>query len=171
MDLRSGERAEISGPLGNTWASAGAEIPEGDIALIAGGVGIAPLALYAQELESREFDFYAGFKSGSFGLEGVKPRSRFVTSEDGAEGLKGRVLDFFSPQGYSLVCACGPEPMLKAAASICEDSGVPCLISLERHMACGVGACLGCTVTTWHGNRRCCADGPVFNAREVQFGD
>jgi NAD(P)H-flavin reductase len=127
--------------------------------------------LYARELGSRTFDFYAGFRSGSFGLEGIKSRSRFVASEDGSEGLKGRILDFFSPGGYSLVCACGPEPMLKAVAAICEDSGVPCLISLERRMACGVGACLGCTVLTWNGNRRCCADGPVFNAQEVRFGE
>jgi NAD(P)H-flavin reductase len=169
--MRPGERAEISGPLGNSWAESGAEIPEGDMALVAGGIGIAPLALYAQELGSREFDFYAGFRSGSFGLEGIKPRSLITASEDGSGGLKGRILDFFSPIGYSLVCACGPEAMLKAVASICEDDGIPCLFSLERRMACGVGACLGCTVETRKGNRRCCGDGPVFNAPEVQFDE
>ena len=167
--MMPGERAEISGPLGNSWAEAGAGIPEGDIALVAGGVGIAPLAFYARELESREFDFYAGFRGGSFGLEGIKPRSLITASEDGSEGLKGRILDFFSPFGYRLVCVCGPAAMLKAAASICEDDGVPCLVSLERRMACGVGACLGCAVETRKGNSRCCADGPVFNAQELKF--
>jgi NAD(P)H-flavin reductase len=169
--MRPGERAEISGPLGNSWAEAGAGIPEGDIALIAGGIGIAPLAFYAGELGSREFDFYAGFKSASFGLEGVKPRSLTIACEDGSGGLTGRIPDFFSPVGYSVVCACGPEAMLKAVASICADDGIPCLVSLERRMACGVGACLGCTVQAWTGNRRCCCDGPVFNAQEVQFGE
>jgi NAD(P)H-flavin reductase len=179
--MRPGERAKISGPLGNSWAEAGtpegvktpqgAGSPKGDLALVAGGIGIAPLAFYARELGSREFDFYAGFRSGAFGLEGIKPRSLITTSEDGSEGLKGRILDFFSPFGYRLVCACGPEAMLKATASICAGEGVPCLVSLERRMACGVGACLGCTVQAWKRNRRCCVDGPVFNAQELQFGE
>jgi NAD(P)H-flavin reductase len=180
--MRSGERAEISGPLGNSWAEAhaeaeaGAEIPQasaeaGAAALIAGGIGIAPLAFYAREMGSREFDFYAGFKSGPFGLEGIKPRSLVIATEDGSQGLTGRIPDFFSPIGYSVVCACGPGAMLKTVASICEAEGVPCLVSLEKSMACGVGACLGCTVQTWKGNRRCCADGPVFNAQEVKFGE
>jgi NAD(P)H-flavin reductase len=169
--MRPGERAELSGPLGNCWAEAGAGIPDGDVALVAGGIGIAPLAFYAGELGDREFDFYAGFRDASFGLEGIKPRSLTIASEDGSEGLQGRIPDFFSPVGYSVVCACGPEAMLKTVVSICADDGVPCLVSLERRMACGVGACLGCTVKTWKGNSRCCCDGPVFNAQEVQFGD
>jgi NAD(P)H-flavin reductase len=125
-------------------------------------------------LGNREFDFYAGFRSDPFGLEvgleGIKARSLTIAAEDGSQGLTGRIPDFFSPVGYSVVCACGPEAMLKTVASICEDEGVPCLVSLERHMACGVGACLGCTVRTWKGNSRCCTEGPVFNAQEVQFG-
>jgi NAD(P)H-flavin reductase len=129
------------------------------------------LAFYAGELEGREFDFYAGFRSDPFGLEGIKPRSLIMASEDGSEGLKGQILDFFSPFGYRLVCVCGPEAMLKAAASICADEGVPCLVSLEKRMACGVGACLGCTVQTWKGNRHCCVDGPVFNAQELKFDE
>jgi NAD(P)H-flavin reductase len=59
--------------------------------------------------------------------------------------------------------------MLKALASLCKTREVPCFISMERHMACGVGACLGCTVRTTQGNRRCCADGPIFRAEEVLF--
>jgi NAD(P)H-flavin reductase len=59
--------------------------------------------------------------------------------------------------------------MLKAVAAKCKAAGTPCFISMERRMACGVGACLGCTVATVKGNRRCCADGPIFNAEEVLF--
>jgi NAD(P)H-flavin reductase len=59
--------------------------------------------------------------------------------------------------------------MLKTVAAICKDNGVPCLVSLERRMACGVGACLGCTVSTWNGNSRCCIEGPVFNAQEIEW--
>jgi NAD(P)H-flavin reductase len=57
--------------------------------------------------------------------------------------------------------------MLKAIAEKCRAAAVPCFISLERRMACGVGACLGCTVETARGNRRCCAGGPIFNAEEI----
>jgi NAD(P)H-flavin reductase len=61
--------------------------------------------------------------------------------------------------------------MLKAVAAKCKATGVPCFISMEKRMACGVGACLGCTVHTVSGNRRCCADGPGFKAEEVIFDE
>jgi len=92
-----------------------------------------------------------------------------VATEDGSAGLKGSVVDFLEPEKHSAVCACGPEPMMRAVAKKCADAGVPCFVSLERRMACGVGACLGCAVETAKGNRRCCADGPVFRAEEVFF--
>jgi NAD(P)H-flavin reductase len=132
---------------------------------------VAPLAYFARELTAAvmDYDFYAGFKGGSYGLEDVKARSLTIASEDGSEGLKGRIPDFFSPAGYSAVFCCGPEIMLKIIAAACAGTGTPCFISMERRMACGAGACLGCTVKTWKGNRRCCADGPVFNAEEISF--
>ncbi|MDR0719824.1 MAG: dihydroorotate dehydrogenase electron transfer subunit [Treponema sp.] len=174
--LRPGETAEISGPLGNSWAAAAAGIPEGVAAFISGGVGVAPLALYASEPGKRPFDFYAGFKSKPYGVEGVKSRSLIIAAEDGEGGLKGRIPDFFSPVGYSVVFSCGPEAMLKTVAAVCEEAGVPCFVSLERRMACGAGACLGCTVKTWDANNarqnsRCCADGPIFAANTVIFDE
>jgi NAD(P)H-flavin reductase len=172
ISLRPGERAELSGPLGNTWAAfLPPEKPGRKIALVSGGVGIAPLACYAGEeaCPLGETDFYAGFKNTSYGLEGIKTRSLIIATEDGSEGLEGRIPDFFSPLGYDVVFACGPLPMLKAVAASCGGANVPCFISMEQHMACGVGACLGCTVRTYGGNRRCCADGPVFSAPEVIF--
>jgi NAD(P)H-flavin reductase len=167
-ELRPGEEAELIGPLGNYWAELSVD-SSGPVALVSGGVGIAPLLAYTRELEKKPFDFYAGFRTGSFGLENIKPRSLVIATEDGSQGLKGRIPDFFTPSGYSAVFACGPEPMLRAVADSCAASGVPCFISMERRMACGVGACLGCTVKTIGGNRRCCCDGPIFNAGEVCF--
>jgi NAD(P)H-flavin reductase len=76
--------------------------------------------------------------------------------------LRGRIPDFLNPADYSAVYACGPEGMLRAVAEKCATAGTPCYVSLERRMACGTGACLGCTVYTTEGNRRCCTDGPVF---------
>jgi NAD(P)H-flavin reductase len=57
--------------------------------------------------------------------------------------------------------------MMKAVYESCASAGIRCIVSMERRMACGVGACLGCAVETKNGNRRCCADGPVFDAAEV----
>jgi NAD(P)H-flavin reductase len=73
--------------------------------------------------------------------------------------------------GYSGIFACGPEPMLKEIADRSVACGIPCFVSAERHMACGVGACLGCKVKTTAGSRRCCADGPIFSGEEICFED
>ncbi|MDR3334520.1 MAG: dihydroorotate dehydrogenase electron transfer subunit [Treponema sp.] len=167
--LRAGESAYLTGPLGNTWGDM--ELTEGPLALVSGGIGIAPLLAFAQELPPEGFDFYAGFKSRSFGMNGLHSRAVVLATEDGSEGRQGRILDFLKPAKYRALYACGPEPMLKAAAALCKTADVPCFISMERRMACGVGACLGCTVRTIHGNRRCCADGPIFRAEEILFDE
>jgi len=179
-DMRPGERVEMIGPLGNTWADFLPVNTEKPIALIGGGIGIAPLLALVGETEEHTFDFYAGFKTG-FTDTGEKTallgsaitgtREIIIATEDGKTGLKGRIPDFMEPAKYAAVLTCGPEPMLKAVIEKCKTAGVPCFVSLEKRMACGVGACLGCTVKTENGNRRCCADGPIFNANEVVFSE
>jgi NAD(P)H-flavin reductase len=200
--MRAGDRAELTGPLGNAWADFPAgKIPAGRIpALAGGGAGIAPLLALAGELAGngtgRAFDFYAGFRE-SFacenlpeeaflarktviafegGLGGKAPRRRGWAAAKRRPGGRlspsiqiqsGRILDFLDPADYSAVYACGPEPMLRALAARCGEAAVPCYVSVERRMACGVGACLGCAVETSGGNRRCCADGPIFPAGEI----
>jgi NAD(P)H-flavin reductase len=202
--MRAGEQAELIGPLGNCWANfappdllaqgygpvepvwaesrpgaekAGAEKP---IALVGGGIGIAPLAAFAAELKPGSFDCYAGFRTGlknedeGAGLLGpalANAAKKLIAAEDGGEGPMGRITDFLEATKYRAVYACGPEPMLRAAAAICGEAGTPCFISMERRMACGAGACLGCTVKTAGGGRRCCADGPVFSAEEICFDE
>jgi len=182
-DMRPGERAELTGPLGNAWTDF---LPPGKpesgkpVALIGGGIGLAPLVALLCEAPGHRFDFYAGFRAGPktgeerrafLGAALLEAENVFVASEDGGAGTRGRVPDLLEPERYAAVCACGPEPMLRVVAQKCAAAGVPCFVSLERRMACGVGACLGCTVRTVNGNRRCCADGPVFDAREVIFDD
>jgi NAD(P)H-flavin reductase len=195
--LRFGEILYISGPLGNCWedflpggggaessASAaeknGAEKP---IALVGGGIGVAPLLSLPARIR-RRFDFFAGFKTH---FTNAEERTNLIGAaeslaektivaieeappqhESAANGVKiGRIPDFLNPPDYAAVFACGPEAMLRAVAEKCAAANVPCYTSLERRMACGAGACLGCTVLTKDGPRRCCADGPIFPAEAV----
>ncbi|MDR1788338.1 MAG: dihydroorotate dehydrogenase electron transfer subunit [Treponema sp.] len=172
--LRPGERVELSGPLGRGWQQgardAGLSL-EGPLALVAGGLGIAPLAALASELDARRagagpvYDLYAGFRDKPFGIAGLKPRSLVTAVEAGSEGRRGFVTDFFSPAGRGAVLTCGPLPMMRIVAAACREAGIPCLVSMETRMACGVGACLGCTIRTRDGHARCCTEGPVFDAR------
>jgi NAD(P)H-flavin reductase len=179
--MQSGEKAELIGPLGNAWADFLPSVKNSGnkpIALVGGGIGLAPLNALPGEESDYVFDLYAGFRTGFRNAEektallgAAGAANIIIATEDGREGLKGRIPDFLEPEKYAAVCACGPQPMLKAVAEKCKIAGVPCFISLERRMACGVGACLGCTVKTVNGNRRCCADGPVFKAEEVIFDE
>jgi NAD(P)H-flavin reductase len=197
--MRLEDEAELTGPLGNAWgdflpgteaetdagrhglaAAAGDKPVQKPLALVGGGIGLAPLTAFAAELPEDTYDLYAGFRTrfrnveeryNLLGTAGLYARSVVVATEDGGEGLKGRIPDFLDAAKYSAVFACGPEPMLKAVAARCKAAGVPCFVSMERRMACGVGACLGCTVKTVQGNRRCCADGPIFPAEELSFDE
>lgn len=84
----------------------------------------------------------------------------------GKEGMLDAILtaDILKDKGYTKVFACGPKPMLRYVRDICRKAGVKAYLSLENYMACGIGACLGCTIPTTEGNKRCCKDGPVFDA-------
>ncbi|MCL2269815.1 MAG: dihydroorotate dehydrogenase electron transfer subunit [Treponema sp.] len=179
--MRNGEEAELTGPLGNAWMDFLPDVQKNGkpVALVGGGIGLAPLNALLCESPGLSFDLYAGFRKGLntgektalLGAAYLEADKVIIASENGKDEHKGLIPDFLEPENYAAVCACGPEPMLKAVAAKCAASGVPCFISLERRMACGVGACLGCTVKTVNGNRRCCADGPVFKAEEVFFNE
>ena len=179
--MRTGEEVELIGPLGNPWTDF---LPvEKDtvkpIALIGGSLGVAPLNALLCEAPGHSFDLYAGFKTGFNSQEekdavlwpDIGAKKTIIATEDGKTGQKGLILDFLEPEEYAAVCVCGAKLMLKAVAEKCIAKGVPCFISMESRMACGVGACLGCTIKTVNGNRRCCADGPIFKAEEVIFDD
>ena len=71
--------------------------------------------------------------------------------------------------GYTAVYACGPAPALSYVKTVSEEAGIPCYISMEHRMLCGLGACLGCTIETSEGLKRCCKDGPVFDSRILDF--
>lgn len=167
--LFKNDLVELSGPLGNSF-----EKTDGKLCLCGGGIGVAPVANFASSLPSKSYDFYASFKSGSYGLENIEPEKLVITTDDGSVGIHGMVTaaltsDTIKKEGYSAIYACGPTPMLAYIQKIAKEAGVKCFLSIEKKMLCGAGACLGCTVRTKEGNRRVCKDGPVFNAEILEF--
>jgi NAD(P)H-flavin reductase len=176
--LQPGEKVRLTGPFGNSWAGF---LPEnGRAALVGGSAGVAPLAALMAELPEYNFHFFAGFKNGFKNKDeenamlgsAKKTKKLIITAEDGINALNGRIIDFiFEPESYDVIFGCGSTMMLKALKKKCDSRNVKCFISTESRMACGVGACLGCSVRTINGNRRCCADGPIFSAGDVLFNE
>ncbi|HYH04297.1 MAG TPA: dihydroorotate dehydrogenase electron transfer subunit [Bacillota bacterium] len=169
---------EVLGPIGN-----GFHMPENakGVALVGGGVGMPPLYCLAELLKAKQPElsitlFYGGrSRSDILELEAWEQLGveLCVATEDGSYGTKGLVttmlLNKLQDKKFDYLAACGPEPMLKAVQQIALEQQLAGEISLEAHMACGVGACLGCTCNTAKGYRRVCVDGPVFNLSEVTF--
>jgi len=166
--LRPGDILEMLGPLGNGFDAGSIG---GKVALVSGGIGIAPLLYAAKSITGASIDLYAGFRDRAYILDRFERFvSRiYVATDSGIDGVKGFVTDLFNPKGYSAVLCCGPEIMMEKVAKKCMEENVPVYLSMERHMACGVGACLVCTCPTKDGNKRVCRDGPVFSGREVIF--
>jgi dihydroorotate dehydrogenase electron transfer subunit len=160
--LQPGHSLTLLGPLGNGWPQ-----PEGKLALVGGGVGIAPLYLAAKAF--READAYLGFPGRPYLVEKFREVAGrvWVASERGQGGHRGSVTEIFTPDGYRVCYACGPREMLARLWEMCRRAGVWLYVSLEERMACGLGACLGCTVFTRSGPQRVCREGPVFPAQEV----
>ena len=169
--LEADDKIKLLGPLGNTFAK-----PEATdkVCIVGGGIGVAPVAGFSENLNPNTYDFYACFKSGSYGLENVKAKNLIITTDDGSVGTKGMVSAVLTAQklkdeGYSVVYACGPTPMLAYIKAICQEANVKCWISMEARMACGMGVCLGCTIPTTEGYKRCCKDGPIFDGTILEF--
>lgn len=164
--LKPGDSIEMLGPLGNGFDTGSIT---GKVAIVTGGIGIAPMLYTAKEIPGASIDLYAGFRDNSYVLDSFKKYvvNIYVATESGNEGTKGFVTDIFNPAGYSMVLCCGPEVMMEKAARMCFKQDVPVYLSMERHMACGIGACLVCTCGTKDGFKRVCKDGPVFSGRDV----
>lgn len=165
--LNSGDTLELLGPLGNGFNLG----IQGKIALISGGIGIAPMIYMAKELEG-DIDFYCGFRNEVYYTDTIKEEvdNLFISTENGSLGHKGFITELFQPKKYDVVFTCGPVPMMKKVWEMCKGI-VPVYASMENRMACGVGACLGCVIETSRGMERVCKDGPVFSCEEVVFHD
>ena len=165
----------VLGPIGNGFDME--DLRAGDrVALVGGGIGVAPLYYLARELNKAGIltDVYLGFRKDTSSL--VKRFEPFAdniitATEDGSSGHNGYVTDLLpgSPN-YKAILSCGPAPMLKVLAKYAEATGTPCQVSVEERMACGLGVCIGCVVKTMVGYQLCCTSGPVFDSKEVVLG-
>lgn len=160
--LLPGQRIDAQGPYGN-----GFPLKEGRAMLVGGGIGTAPMLQLANELRAsdpaRKIDVYLGFREEAYLVNEFERYADSVTLNIG--GYVVNDVDFSLDTTYY---ACGPAPMLRAAAAAADAANASMFVSLEKHMACGVGACLGCTCQTEQGRKRVCKDGPVFDYREVR---
>jgi dihydroorotate dehydrogenase electron transfer subunit len=188
-ELCPGDRLEAWGPLGNGFADLdGLD----DVALVAGGIGQTPFLAYARDLlgtrgyggrparrQVKRVRLYYGVRSADLaaGVDDFRAAGTEVhlASDDGTLGYRGFVTQLLAehPRPQHLV-GCGPEPMLHALAKLARTWGVPCHLSLETPMACGLGVCFSCVtkVRTPDGGwdyKRVCVDGPVFDAAHLAW--
>lgn len=164
--MKSGEKLQLFGPLGNGFNVD--LLLKGNVAIVGGGIGIAPLLYLAKKL-GKNADVFLGFKDCVYIVDEFKKycNDLLITTENGSIGNKGFITDFIDYKKYEAVVTCGPEIMMKKVMENCKKQGTKCYVSLERRMACGMGVCLGCTVLTKEGNKRACKDGPVFSSEEL----
>lgn len=177
-----GKQIDIVGPIGyGTFKYESYQ----NIAIIGGGIGVFPLYELAKcaKADNKNVTTYLGFRSKDFVVleeEFKKVSHQFVlTTDDGSYAQKGFAINFLEKDieegKIDAIFACGPLPMLKAVQKLAIEKNIPCQISLEEKMACGLGVCLGCAVKTakspkeapeyWH----VCKAGPVFNAKDVEI--
>jgi len=185
--LRRGATVDVEGPLG-TFTFPAAPV-ERRFVFIAGGTGIAPMRVLAeQESGRRNVTLLMGGRS----VAHLWPSDRLpatveyvTTTEDGSFGVKGRVTDAIQPllEWADQACACGPWPMLAALGRLRDNAeraagtypGRAALletqIAVEQHMGCAMGVCRACVIVTAQGNARVCREGPVFALGDVAFAE
>lgn len=166
--MRKGGILDVLMPLGNGFDTAkGGRQP----LLVGGGIGVPPLYGLAENLVDNGImpKVITGFNgkadiilSKEFQVLGIKP---IITTVDGSVGIKGFVTDAMKDLDFDYVYTCGPEPMLKAVYDAAPDGQ----FSFEARMACGFGACMGCTCETKYGYKRICKDGPVLYKEEIKW--
>ncbi|KAA0888281.1 dihydroorotate dehydrogenase electron transfer subunit [Oryzomonas rubra] len=180
--LHNTDLLDVLGPLGKGFELGS---PEEEKIIVGGGVGLAPLYLLAKELvKQSSVRLFVGGRTRDdvlciteFERLGVEC---YVATEDGSLGECGLVTEALvrrlaACDGTPRIFACGPHGMLNAVAGIAAQRNIPCQVSLEGYMACGMGACLGCVTPGHHHSNetpdyRCvCADGPVFDAAELKW--
>jgi dihydroorotate dehydrogenase electron transfer subunit len=171
---QAGDRLDLVGPLGNGFAI---HPDSKNLLLVAGGIGIAPLRLLADEAVKRGLSvtLLCGTPtSHRYPPERLPPEIELVTvTEDGTAGRKGMITDLLPnfTSGADQVFACGPTSMYQSMAKQKLLKNKPVQISLEVRMGCGLGICYGCTVKTRNGLKQVCKDGPIFDLGDILWGE
>ena len=161
--LRKDDEIELYGPYGNGFPPA-----RGKVALVGGGMGLAPLYLAACQLRKQksvqEVHTYLGFKESAIFIDLFEKVVHKLVVDIG--GLISKIVDV---NGYDYVFTCGPQEMVKTIVEQKKSEKPHIFLSLEKRMGCGIGACLSCTCQTSSGNKLTCKDGPVFPGEEIYF--
>lgn len=171
-----GDYLDIIGPLGKPFNVNGTE--EISI-LVGGGLGAAPLSLLSKCLEAngKEVVTILGARTRELLLSDKLTNIKYAT-DDGTYGYHGNVIDLLKTFLDNLrtekikIYGCGPNPMLKALINLVDENKIPCEVSLETTMACGVGICQGCVVEMKNENQKyslVCKDGPVFSSGQIKI--
>jgi dihydroorotate dehydrogenase electron transfer subunit len=173
---KPGEVLDVLGPLGR-----GFPLKERPV-LVGGGLGVAPLMFLARRIaetspQGSPRSAYIGFSTAeeAYGVEDLKSWGFevTVTTDDGSLGKKGFPTDYLETELMkdNTLYACGPLPLLAKVKALGDQKDIPTYISLEERMACGIGACIGCSVkSSGQGYLKVCKDGPVFEAHRVILG-
>ena len=175
-----GDKIDVLGPLGKGNFT----VKEySNVAIIGGGIGTYPLYELAKELKDKaKVNMYLGFRDKTLvtcekDFENLGLNKLVVATDDGSYKEKGYAIDFMKKDieenKVDKIFACGPLPMLRAVKKFAEENNIPCEVSLEERMGCGVGACLGCAIQIGTGENakygHVCKDGPVFDAKDVEI--
>jgi dihydroorotate dehydrogenase electron transfer subunit len=166
-ELVEGTRIGVLGPLGNGYRE-----PEGRAVLVGGGTGIASLYGLAGQCSADARVLLGGqTRRDVLALEEFRalPVELKVATDDGSCGHHGVVTELLELDVGDEVFACGPAPMMRVVSERAREADLRCWVSLESNMACGFGICLGCVVETHGGFRYVCTDGPVFDARSIDW--
>lgn len=172
--LQTDDEVKILGPLGNGFPLEG-EHP----IVIGGGIGVPPMLELAKSLSAKA-TIVLGYRDEQLFLkEQFEDYGQVeIATDNGAVGVHGTVVDVLEQKQITgdVIYACGPKPMLAAVKRYAMEHEIKCYVSMEEHMACGIGACLGCVCQTKEEdahshvhNTRVCKDGPVFLAEEVEL--
>ncbi|MCC5464887.1 dihydroorotate dehydrogenase electron transfer subunit [Pelosinus baikalensis] len=169
--LSSKDSVDCMGPLGNGFVIHGQRS-----LLVGGGMGLAPLMFLAGALCPRPIEILMGgrTKEEMFWADMFhnKCDAIHITTDDGTLGSCGVTLDLLpevlKSGAFDVIYTCGPRTMMEGVVKVAKTYNIPCQVSLEEYMACGIGGCLSCTCAGKDGSRKkVCTDGPVFWAQEV----
>ncbi|WP_425448989.1 dihydroorotate dehydrogenase electron transfer subunit [Dethiothermospora halolimnae] len=174
-NLKVKDQMNVLGPIGTGFDT---DYKNKNIAIVGGGIGIAPLLELAKALKDNNIYTYLGYNDNPYLNREIDKYSKknIISTTTGREGYKGFVTDLFEKDiekiDFDIIFTCGPKPMIKKVMDLAKKHNVKCQVSLEERMACGIGACLGCSIEIADGSmKKVCVDGPVFWSNEVIIDD